>query len=109
MNRYSIASESDCWWVPTAIAGTIGAAAVSAIFVFPLIGAQASPVEAPGEGDVGQGGSGTVTIIDRPCYLARPGWNTPADWEQPVCSTEVRRGIEVRALGLARPLPDYLP
>ena len=30
MNRYSLSSESDRWWYPTAIAGTIGAAAVTA-------------------------------------------------------------------------------
>ena len=103
MNRYSISSDSDRWWYPTAIAGTIGAAAVSAIFIVPVIGAQATPVEEP------PGNSGSVTIIERPCYLSRPGWNTPGGWEQPVCTTEIRRGADVPAPGTYRVPPDSLP
>jgi hypothetical protein len=45
MNRYSLSSDSDRWWHPTAIAGTMAFAAVSAILV-PL-GAQASQIQAP--------------------------------------------------------------
>jgi hypothetical protein len=103
MNRYSLSSDSDRWWYPSAIAGTIGAAAVSAIFVVPVIGAQAAPVEAPTDG------SGSVTIIERPCYLTRAGWNTPAGWEQPVCTTQIRRGAEGPAPGTPRVSLDYLP
>jgi len=109
MNRYSISSDSDRWWYPTAIAGTIGAAAVSAIFITPAIGAQTTPVEAPPDGSVVPGNSGSVTIIERPCYLTRTGWNTPAGWEQPVCTTEIRRGAEGHAPGTYRVPPDSLP
>lgn len=109
MNRYSLTSESDRWWLPTAIAGTIGAAAVSAIFVVPLLGAQASPVEAPTGDSAVPGDPGSVTFVDRPCYLTRAGWNTPAGWEQPVCRTEIRRGAEPPAPGSHRSAPDYLP
>lgn len=105
MNRYSLSSDSDRWWVPTAIAGTIGAAAVSAIFVVPVIGAQATPVEAPTD----DSGSRSVTIIERPCYLTRAGWNTPAGWEQPVCRTEIRRGVEAPVGGARRAPAGYLP
>lgn len=109
MNRYSLSSESDRWWMPTAIAGTIGAAAVTAIFAVPVIGAQATPIEAPPDDSVVPGGSGSVTLIERPCYLARAGWNTPAGWEQPVCTTEIRRGAESPAPGVHRVAPDFLP
>lgn len=109
MNRYSLSSESDRWWMPTAIAGTIGAAAVTAIFAVPVIGAQATPIEAPPDDSVVPGGSGSVTLIERPCYLARAGWNTPAGWEQPVCRTEIRRADEGPSVGSHRAAPDYLP
>ena len=110
MNRYSLSSDSDRWWYPTAIAGTIGAAAVSAIFVVPAIGAQATPVETPADGSVAPGDSGSVTIIERPCYLTRPGWNTPTDeWDQPVCTTEIRGGGDAPAPGTYRVPPDSLP
>ena len=103
MNRYSLSSDSDRWWFPAAIAGTIGAAAVTAIFVAPVIGAQATPIGTPPDG------SGPVILIERPCYMARAGWNTPAGWEQPVCTTEIRRGAEAPALGTRRAPADYLP
>ena len=109
MNRYSISSDSDRWWYPTAIAGTIGAAAVSAIFIVPAIGAQATPVETPPDGSVVPSGSGSVTIIERPCYLTRTGWNTPAGWEQPVCTTVIRRGADVPAPDTYKVPTDSLP
>jgi hypothetical protein len=65
----------------TAIATT--AAAVT--FVFPGPGA-AIPVD-----DVPAPRTDTV-MVERPCYMARPGWNTAGD-EQPVCYTEVRARI----------------
>jgi hypothetical protein len=109
MNRYSLSSDSDRWWYPTAIAGTIGAAAVSAILIVPAIGAPATPVETPPGGSVVPGDPGSVTIIERPCYLTRPGWNTPAGWEQPVCITEIRRGADAPAPDTYRVPPDSLP
>ncbi len=109
MNRYSLSSDSDRWWCPTAIAGTIAAAAVTAVLVVPLIGAQATPAGTPLDDATVPGGSRSSVLIDRPCYLARPGWNTPAGWEQPVCWTELRRGAEGAALGARRPALDYLP
>jgi len=109
MNRYSIASDSDRWWYPSAIAGTIGAAAVTAIFVAPVMGARATPVGTPTDGSAVPGGSGPVVLVDRPCYLARAGWNTPAGWEQPVCTTEIGRHSGPATTGTRRVAPDYLP
>ena len=103
MNRYSLSSDSDRWWYPTAFAGMIGAAAVAAVFVVPVLGAQATTVEAPTDG------SGPVTVVGRSCYLTRTGWNTPARWEQPVCTTEIRRSAEGPAPGSHGVPPDYLP
>jgi len=109
MNRYSLSSESDRWWYPAAIAGTIGAVAVTAIFAVPVLGAPATPIETPLDGSTVPGGSGSVVFIERPCYLTRAGWNTPAGWEQPVCTTEIRRGAEALALGTRKAPADYLP
>ena len=109
MNLYSLSSESDRWWYPAAIAGTIGAAAVTAIFVVPVIGAQATPAGTPADDSAVPGGLGSVVLVERPCYMSRAGWNTPAGWEQPVCMTEIRRGAEGPASGTRRATPDYLP
>ena len=107
MNRYSLSSDSDRWWVPAAIAGTIGAAAVSAILIVPVIGAQATPAGTPHDDPAMPGGSGPVLVIERPCYLSRAGWNTPAGWEQPVCTTEIRH--EAKSSGAHRGPLDSLP
>ena len=103
MNRYRLSSPSDHWWYPTAVAGTLSAAAVGAIFIVPLMGAQASPVQAPTED------AGTVTLVERPCYLTRADWHTPARWQHPVCTTQLRRGVQGPARG-SHPIPaGYLP
>lgn len=109
MNPYSLSSESDRWWYPAAIAGTVCAAAVTAIFVVPVIGAQATQVGTPSDDSAVPDGTGSVVLIERPCYLARKGWNTPGGWEQPVCMTETRRGAEGPARDTRRAAPDYLP
>lgn len=103
MDRYRLSSDSDRWWYPTAIAGTIAAAAVSAILLVPLIGAQASPIQAP------TNHPGPLTPIDRPCYLTRAGWHTPTGWHQPVCTTKIRRTVDDPTPDGHRELPDYLP
>lgn len=109
MNRYSLSSDSDRWWYPTAIAGTLGAAAVTAIFAAPVIGAQATPTETSQDSSTVPGGSGYVVFVERPCYLTRAGWNTPAGWEQPVCRTETRGEAEHPAIGTHRAPVDYRP
>ena len=109
MNRYSISSDSDRWWYPTGIAATIGAAAVGAIFIVPAMGAPTAPGETPTEGSVLPRDSGSVTIIERPCYLTRTGWKTHGVWEQPVCTTEIHRDADVPAPGTYRVPPDSLP
>lgn len=109
MNRYSLTSDSGRWWYPAATAGTIGAAAVTAIFAVPLIGAQATPIETPPDGSTVPDGSGAVVLVERPCYLARAGWNTPAGWEQPVCTTQIGRRAETPAVSTRRAPAGYLP
>jgi hypothetical protein len=81
----------------TAIATT--AAAVT--FLVPGPGA-AIPVDVPAPR--------TDTVeVERPCYLARPGWNTPGGWEQPVCHTEVRARVADTAPAVRRPAEDHMP
>ncbi|TGN64467.1 hypothetical protein EXE59_11210 [Nocardioides eburneiflavus] len=82
----------------TAIATT--AAAVT--FVFPGPGA-AIPVD-----DVPAPHTDTV-MVERPCYMTRPGWNTPGGWEQPVCHTEVRARVADPAPAVRRLAEDHMP
>ena len=83
----------------TAIATT----AAAATFFVPAPGA-AIPIPV----DVPAPRTDTV-IVERPCYMARPGWNTPDDWEQPVCHTEVRAHVADPATAVRRPAEDYMP
>jgi len=105
MNSYSLAADSRRWWWLPATAGAIGTAAVTAILVVPATGS-ASLLEPPPSG---VGGVGSVTEVDRPCYLARPEWNTPRGWEHPVCTTLLRGRSDSEVSGLGRPAPAYLP
>jgi hypothetical protein len=105
MNSYSLDADSRRWWWLPATAGAIGTVAVTAILVVPAT-SSVSPVEPPVT-DVAD--TGSVTVIERPCYLAPPDWNTVGGWEHPVCTTVVRGPAERREPGRGRPAPDYLP
>lgn len=105
MNSYSLAADSRRWWWLPATAGAIGTAAVTAILVVPATGS-ASLIEPPSTG-VGVG-AGAV-VVERPCYLARPGWNTVRGWEQPVCTTELRRPGTNEGTRVIRPFLDSRP
>ena len=108
MNSYSLSADSRRWWWLPATAGAIGSAAVTAILVVPATG-HVAPAEPLRSTTGGAGPTGSVTVVERPCYLARRGWNTVAGWEQPVCTTVLRGQDEDRRSGLGRPAPDYLP
>jgi hypothetical protein len=108
MNSYSLGADSHRWWWLPAITGAIGTAAVSAILVVPATGGVAPLAPAPADiGGVGP--TGSVTEVDRPCYLARPEWNTPRGWEHPVCTTVLRSRGAGSAPSHARPGLDTLP
>ena len=84
MNRYSLSAESPRWWWRSATAGGAALAAVSLLFLLPGAGSQAVPVhQAPDDPGTTQPEG---AYVERPCYMARPGWND-WDWEQPVCRT----------------------
>jgi hypothetical protein len=104
MNSYSLAADSRRWWWLPATAGAIGTAAVTAILVVPATGT-APPVAPP----TSKVGVGPGTIVERPCYLARPGWNTDRGWEQPVCTPRGGGRPDDAARGYARSAPDHLP
>ena len=104
MNSYSLASDSRRWWWPSAAAGTLGSVAVAAILVVPATGSVAHDrTQAPAPATSSSG-----TVVERPCYLARPGWNTVRGWEQPVCTTVIGRSSD-DTVSRGRPAPDYLP
>lgn len=50
MNNLSLAADSRSWWLPSAIAGAIGAVALAAILILPTSGQPATVYEAPGPG-----------------------------------------------------------
>jgi hypothetical protein len=108
MNDYSLAAESRRWWWLPATAGAVGTAAVTAIMVVPTTGAT-TPDEPPPPAVGGAGAAGQGTVVDRPCYLARPDWNTDRGWEHPVCTTVVRGPADTSLRGHGRPAPDHLP
>jgi hypothetical protein len=108
MNRYSLSSDSRRWWWPSATAGALGTAAVTALILLPAAGGQAMPVptthhEAPG----------TVFWVpdastERPCFIRQPHWNDALDGPQPVCPLDTDPHVAVNP-GVVRPWLDYLP
>lgn len=84
MNRYSLDSESRRWWWPSAAAGAVGTAAVTALFVLPAsqVGAVPAAPEPAAPAPVAD-----TTSVDRPCYIVQEHWNTALDGPQPLCST----------------------
>lgn len=58
---------------------------------------------------MGSDTTGDVTEVERPCYLARPEWNTPRGWEHPVCTTLLRGQGGDLGRYHACPAPDALP
>ena len=105
MNRYSLDSDSRRWWWPSATAGALGTAAVTALFVLPASHVGAAPA-APAP-------TGTTTSVDRPCFIFQAHWNTGLDGPQPVCTTEVTTPPVTPAMRApGRPVfrtLDYLP
>lgn len=108
MSSYSLTSDSRRWWWLPATAGALGTAAVTAILIVPITGS-ATPVDSPPPTIGGAGLTGSVTVVERPCYLARHDWNTIRGWEQPVCRTQIGGRADDAAPPARRRAPDYLP
>jgi hypothetical protein len=108
MSSYSLSADSRRWWWLPATAGAIGSAAVTAILVVPATG-NVAPFETPPSFIGGTGVAGSTTVVERPCYMARPDWNTVSGWEHPVCTTVLRSPVDGEAPGRGRPAPGYLP
>lgn len=88
MNRYSLKSDSNRWWWPSAAAGALATACVAAILALPAAGDAI-----PATPDGGGGRLSPIVITDlalstsagHPCYLVRGRWNNALDGPQPVC------------------------
>jgi hypothetical protein len=66
MNNFALASDSRSWWLPSALAGTVGVAVLGTILVLPTLG-QAAPVTIAPAGSVGSDtGSGPACFMHRP-------------------------------------------
>ena len=105
MNSYSLAADSRRWWWLPAAGGTVGTAVVASILVVSTTGATTVvDVPAPGSATDGSG-----SVVERPCYLARPEWNTPRGWEHPVCETVVGGRVGTTWAGVRRPGLEYQP
>jgi len=63
--NYALTAESHTWWLPSAIAGAIGAVAIGAVLILPTLGQAGSVDNSPG----GSPDRGTC-VAERP---ARPG------------------------------------
>ncbi len=76
--NYSLAADSRSWWLPSAAAGAIGAAALGAILILPLTGQSSAPVnpapDAPAASVPTEGND-----IGRTCFAQRPQRNTGID------------------------------
>ncbi len=79
--KYSLAADSRSWWLPSAVAGAIGAVALGAILILPLAGQPANTApDAPGVSDPSDDGVG------RSCFVHRPPRNYGVDeLPQPDC------------------------
>ena len=87
MNVYTLTSDSQHWWWPSAGAGTTALAAISLVFTVPATG-HAMPVDY------------TPTVVpivalnddfdasSRPCFMIQPRWNTALNWLPPSCHTD---------------------
>jgi len=74
MNSFALAADSHSWWLPSAIAGAIGAVTLGAILILPTLG-QAGPVDNPA-GDSPDRGT---------CFAERPARHGVDQLPQPVC------------------------
>ena len=72
MNKYSLSADTRSWWLPSAIAGAIGAVALGAILVLPTTGQSAPVPFVPG--------------AERSCFMEPAPWNYGVDKKpQPDC------------------------
>jgi hypothetical protein len=120
MNSYSLTSDSRRWWWPSATAGAIGTAAVTAILVVPSTG-YAIPVDDTRRAPL----IGGAVVVDarsagpaRPCFLLQPRWNVALDGHQPTCGETPHGAVQRPAfqpdgrtehLGVRRPWLEYGP
>ena len=70
--NYSLAAESHTWWLPSAIAGTIGAVAIGAVLVLPSLG------------DTGTTNPGPP-LPDRTCFMQQNPRHGVDQLPQPDC------------------------
>lgn len=69
MNSYSLAADSRSWWLPSTVAGAIGAVALGAILILPNTG-QPAPVNRAPDADVASVPSDPGAA--RKCFMQRP-------------------------------------
>ena len=72
MNSYSLAAETHTWWLPSAIAGAIGAVAIGAVLVLPSLGHTGSTNPGP-------------SLTNRTCFMEQNLRHGTDQLPQPVC------------------------
>jgi len=77
---YSLASDSRSWWLPSAIAGAIGAVALGAILILPRVAEPTAPVNNAPAASVP-----SHDKVERFCFMHRPPRNYVDELPQPTC------------------------
>jgi hypothetical protein len=67
--KYSLTADSRSWWLPSAVAGAIGAVALGAILILPLAG-ESAPVNPAPDAPATSVPSGDG--VGRTCFMQRP-------------------------------------
>lgn len=99
---YSLTSDSRRWWWPSAAAGVVGSAVITATLVLPAaVQAVPEPVAPAPPADAVVVGE----VRDRQCFLLQPRWNLALEGFQPRCGDSVTQP----ARGASRPGLTYGP
>ncbi len=79
MNSFALTADSHSWWLPSAVAGAIGAIALGAILILPTLRETAAPVNNAPAASIPGADNGSA------CFMQRVPRNQGDQLPQPVC------------------------
>ena len=105
MSTYAIGSDTPRWWWPSAAAGALGAAAITAILVAPTMDEAFTDRTGP-HAPPALTRDPWVTLVDpsigRECFAVPPRLNAAVDHASPLCGhgpATYREGVRRHGLG----------